>query len=89
VPTNGIPLGVYEHFSGNRYRVIGIGHSVLGVGDSETVGDAVVVYQALFDSARYGHNHIWVRQVDNFTEEVQAGGRVVPRFRFLGQDNDA
>ena len=78
-----LPLGLYEHFTGNRYRVTGFGHLVSGNGTDEVVGEPVVVYHATFTSASYGENAIWVRSVDNFVEEVPVDGGTVPRFRLV------
>ncbi|NUW37167.1 DUF1653 domain-containing protein [Nonomuraea sp. SMC257] len=85
---HGIKPGVYEHFSGNRYQVIGFGHGVEGTGADEQVGEEVVVYQALFDSPAYGDRHIWVRGVKNFTEHIEVAGQRVERFRYVGEATD-
>ncbi|GHH67358.1 hypothetical protein GCM10017673_14230 [Streptosporangium violaceochromogenes] len=82
-----IQLGVYEHFTGNRYRVTGFGHHVTGANSDERVGDEVVVYHALFRSPKYGERHTWVRPVANFVEEVEIDGRRVPRFRYVAESS--
>ena len=50
--------GVYRHFKGNYYIILGLGKH------SETCED-VVIYRAL-----YGNNDIWVRPLDIFLEKV-------------------
>lgn len=61
--------GVYEHFRGARYEVIGTGRH------SETE-EWHVFYRQL-----YGDRGFWVRPLRMFTEEVDRGGSRGPRFR--------
>lgn len=67
-----IPLGIYEHYKGKRYEVIGVARN------SETL-ENVVVYRAL-----YGERDLWVRPREMFLGEVVVTGTKMPRFRFLG-----
>ena len=61
--------GVYRHFKGNLYRLIGI------ASHSETL-EPMVVYQAL-----YGDFGIWARPLAMFLEDVTLpDGSVVKRF---------
>jgi hypothetical protein len=60
--------GLYRHFRGNEYRVIGLARH------SETL-EPLVVYQAL-----YGEHGLWVRPAAMFLETVEVGGRRLPRF---------
>ena len=60
--------GVYEHFKGNRYEVIGVAR------DSETE-ERVVVYRPL-----YGERGLWVRPLAMFVEHVERDGYSGPRF---------
>ena len=66
-----IKPGIYRHFKGNMYRVIGMAHH------SETMED-MVVYQAL-----YGKMGLWVRPRHMFTETVERDGKTFPRFEFV------
>ncbi len=66
-----IKPGLYQHYKGNLYRVLGISRH------SETL-EELVVYQAL-----YGDYGLWVRPRPLFSEEVSFEGRTVPRFKFL------
>ena len=50
--------GIYKHFKGHIYQVIGIAK------DCETLED-VVVYRAL-----YGEHTLWVRKKEDFLSEV-------------------
>ena len=64
-------LGIYEHFKGSRYEVIGLAKH------SETLED-MVVYRAL-----YGERKLWVRPFAMFTEEVEVAGKKMPRFKYV------
>ena len=71
-----IPKGLYEHFKGKRYEVIGLARH------SETL-EPMVVYKALY-RGEYPEGSLWIRPLAMFKEQVTAGGKQVPRFRFLG-----
>lgn len=68
-----IKLGMYQHFKGNKYEVIGIAKH------SETQ-ENLVVYKAL-----YGDSELWVRPLKMFLQEVAIDGKKVPRFKYLGE----
>lgn len=68
-----VKLGIYEHFKGKRYRVIGVAKH------SETLED-VVVYQKLYDD-----RGLWVRPLAMFLEDVEVEGKRVPRFTFISE----
>lgn len=63
-----ITPGIYEHYKGNRYEVIGVARH------SETLED-MVVYRAL-----YGDHGLWIRPVGMFAENVMVDGESIPRF---------
>jgi hypothetical protein len=65
-----IKPGIYEHYKGNRYEVIGVGK------DTETEAD-VVIYRPLYES----DVHYWVRPYAMFMETVTVDGQTVPRFK--------
>lgn len=67
-------LGVYRHFKGNLYQVLGIAK------DSETE-TVMVRYRTL-----YGNFDEWVRPIEMFFEDVEHDGRRVPRFEFIGNE---
>ncbi|MHB8056458.1 MAG: DUF1653 domain-containing protein [Desulfuromonadaceae bacterium] len=65
--------GRYRHYKGNEYEVIGIArHS-----ESE---EEMVVYRKL-----YGDHSLWVRPFGMFAENVLVGGRLLPRFEWIGE----
>ena len=63
-----IKPGVYRHFKGNRYEVIGVAKH------SETL-EEMVVYRAL-----YGEGGLWVRPASMWLETVERDGQVFQRF---------
>ncbi|TRY32877.1 DUF1653 domain-containing protein [Aliiglaciecola sp. M165] len=69
-----IKQGLYRHYKGNHYRVIGVAtHS-----EDES---KLVVYQPM-----YGEQGLWVRPVEMFTEMVEVEGNQVPRFALVSED---
>lgn len=69
-----IKPGLYRHYKGNDYRVIGVAtHS-----EDES---KLVVYQP-----QYGEQGLWVRPLDMFTETVDVAGKSVPRFTLIDDD---
>ena len=66
--TDKINPGLYRHYKGNLYEVIGV------ASHSETE-ESLVVYRAL-----YGARGMWVRPFEMFVSEVQLAGKSVRRF---------
>lgn len=66
-----IENGIYKHFKGNMYEVIGMAKH------SETL-EKMVVYKAL-----YGEGGLWVRPLSMWDEEVLHNGERVKRFTKL------
>lgn len=64
--------GLYRHFKGNYYQVIGTARH------SETM-EELVVYRAL-----YGERGLWVRPASMWNELVEHDGRTVKRFTYMG-----
>lgn len=63
-----IKPGIYRHFKGNRYEVIGMAKH------SETL-EPMVVYRAL-----YGDGELWVRPAAMWNETIQRDGQTFQRF---------
>ncbi|WP_297444016.1 DUF1653 domain-containing protein [Sulfurimonas sp.] len=68
--------GFYEHYKGNRYEVIDT------VRHSETE-ELMVLYRAL-----YGDEGLWVRPYTMFFETLLINGEEVPRFKYIGKENE-
>ena len=63
-----IPCGLYRHFKGNEYEVIGIArHS-----EDES---PMVVYRALYDNGS-----LWTRPAEMWNETVTRDGKTMKRF---------
>lgn len=69
-----IKNGIYRHYKGNLYEVIGIAKH------SETL-EEMVVYKAL-----YGEGEIWVRPAKMWNELVFVDNKQVKRFEFVNQE---
>lgn len=65
--------GLYRHYKGKEYEVLGVAR------DAETL-HAVVVYRAL-----HGEHGLWVRAVEMFQETVERDGARVRRFEYIGE----
>ncbi len=66
-----IKNGIYKHYKGNIYEVIGIANH------SETM-EKMVVYKAL-----YGNGELWVRPLSMWNEEIDVNGEKKPRFKLI------
>jgi hypothetical protein len=71
-----ITPGIYEHYKGKRYEVLGLAHH------SETL-EELVVYKALYHTPDFGYGALWVRPVSMFFEEVNVGNQKIKRFKKL------
>lgn len=69
-----IKPGIYQHFKGNRYRVLYVARH------SETL-EPMVVYQAL-----YGDGGLWVRPAAMWNEQVSRDDYSGPRFIFVASE---
>ena len=74
--TQKIKNGIYEHYKGKRYEVVGISRH------SETL-EELVVYKALYEN-EFGKDSLWVRPLKMFIENVKVEGKEMPRFKFIG-----
>ena len=66
-----IKLGIYRHFKGNLYKVIGTATH------SETL-ETLVVY-----IPQYGEQKMWVRPLNNFLSKKTLDGKEVVRFELV------
>ncbi len=74
----GIKKGIYEHYKGKRYEVLGQARH------SESL-EEMVVYKALY-KGDFPRGSLWVRPKTMFTENVTVNKVVVPRFKFIGKN---
>ncbi len=68
-----IQKGLYEHFKGKQYEVLGLARH------SETL-ELMVVYKALY-KGDFPEGSLWVRPLEMFKETVTVDGLQVPRFK--------
>ena len=64
--------GIYQHYKGNLYEVIGIGHH------TETE-EELVFYRSL-----YGRQAFWARPLKMFCGKIEIAGKEQNRFSYLG-----
>lgn len=72
VTTPSIESGIYRHYKGNEYRILGVGRH------TETHED-LVVYEPI--EKKDGSPVLWIRPYDMFIEMVEVGGEITPRFK--------
>ncbi len=70
-----VKTGIYKHYKGNLYKVIGLARH------SETL-EELVIYKALYEN-EFGKESLWVRPIGMFTEMVRLDNQLVPRFIFM------
>jgi hypothetical protein len=71
-PLPAIALGLYQHYKGPHYKVLGV------VRHSETL-EALVLYHPI-----EGDQALWVRPWEMFTGQIEVDGVLMQRFRHLG-----
>ena len=69
-------LWIYKHYKWNLYEVLYIAKH------TETL-EELVVYKALYNSAEFWNNAIWIRPKDMFQENVEINWVVSPRFTYI------
>ena len=76
----GLRCGVYEHYKGKRYLVLGVARH------TET-GELMAVYVPLYELPGGEGVQMSVRPLGMFEEDVEVGTELRPRFRFTGGGN--
>lgn len=71
-----IPLGMYRHYKGDLYEVIGIGRH------TET-NEELVFYRCKYYTKEFGNNALWARPLAMFLETIEIEGKQVPRFQCI------
>ncbi|HEX8355070.1 MAG TPA: DUF1653 domain-containing protein [Pyrinomonadaceae bacterium] len=74
----GLRCGVYEHYKGRKYLVLGVARH------TET-GELMAVYVPLYELPENRGVQMAVRPLKMFTGQVAAGDATGPRFRFIGE----
>lgn len=74
---NNLKLGIYEHYKGGHYRVLGVGKH------SENL-EEFVIYEALYDNPK---SQLWIRPLAEFTEEIiWPDGVKRSRYKFISDN---
>ncbi|MGE5042020.1 MAG: DUF1653 domain-containing protein [Candidatus Levyibacteriota bacterium] len=69
--------GIYQHYKNHKfYKVLAVAKH------SETLED-LVVYEAQYDNPV---SKVWVRPLKMFLERVEYEGKMVPRFKYIGNN---
>ncbi len=68
--------GYYQHYKGAN----GGKYFLIGIAEHENSGEKLVIYQA-----EYGEKALYARPLEQFEEQVEWLGELVPRFKFLGE----
>ncbi len=75
-----IKPGIYEHYKGKKYEVIGFAHH------TETKCP-MVLYKALYKvpdlEELYGETIIFTRPYDMFIEKIKIDNKEIPRFKYI------
>lgn len=71
-----IKPGIYKHYKGNLYHVIGCAKH------SESMED-MVYYEALYVNPEGTY---WVRPLAMFCEEIEIDGKKIKRFEFISDN---
>jgi hypothetical protein len=74
-PLQPTELGVYRHYKGNLYEVVGTARH------SETL-EAMTVYKTLYGNTQE-QQQLWVRPQKMFLEDVLVNGKMEPRFSLI------
>jgi len=74
-----IKPGIYRHYKGNLYRVIGTARH------SETE-EQLVAYEALYNNPK---GKLWARPLSMFAESVEVKGIAQPRFKYVEDSRKA
>jgi len=73
-----IKLGVYKHFKGKKYEVMGVAR------DCDDINKEYVVYRALYKSEEFGDNQLWIRGINDFLGTKEINGHIMKRFKYIG-----
>lgn len=74
-----IELGLYQHYKGNKYRVVGIGCH------TESDPHEYYVVYGLVEQKTEKFPDFWLRPYDMFVETVEVNGEVIPRFKKIDE----
>ncbi|MFA7244734.1 MAG: DUF1653 domain-containing protein [Candidatus Magasanikbacteria bacterium] len=73
-----IKKGIYRHYKGHEYEV-------MGIAKYESTLEDLVLYKPLYEQNFCDY---WVRPISNFLEEVEWEGKKMPRFEFIKEKTE-
>lgn len=73
-----ITPGIYRHYKGAIFKV-------MAVAKMDDTNDQYVVFHSVYQGLERGEGGWWIRRTEEFLEEVEYKGKVVPRFRFVSK----
>jgi hypothetical protein len=76
-----IQLGIYRHYKGKEYEVVGIGTN------TET-REVLVVYKCLYETPGYDKDALWMRPYNMFVDSIVVNDKTIPRFKYTGGENE-
>lgn len=71
-----IQPGIYRHYKGKEYQVIGWGKK------EDTLED-MVIYKPLYHTDEFPADMMRIRSLKVFAETVEYEGEIVPRFEYI------
>lgn len=73
--------GKYKHYRGSLYQVIGTAKH------GETM-EEMVLYKPFSEAGELDEASLLVRPAELFEEKIKLEGKTVPRFKYLGDDDE-
>lgn len=70
-----IKPGVYRHYKGKKYRVIGLAKLESSLED-------MVVYETLYKNPV---SKLWIRPINDFVNKVEVKGKKISHFQYIGE----
>jgi len=64
----------YKHFKGGVYEIVAVAK------DSEDTSRELVVYKQLYETPEHPIGTVWIREKNNFLEEISREGKIFLRF---------
>jgi hypothetical protein len=79
---NELELGIYEHYKGRLYEVIGVGLH------TETKPlEKFVIYQQLYATEKFKFGTIWIRPLEMFLGKIKINEKNIKRFKRLPNES--
>lgn len=70
--------GIYRHYKGGIFKVVALAKM-------DDTKEEYVVFHSVYQGLERGEGGWWIRRKDEFEEEVEYRGKLVPRFKFVSK----